>query len=187
VLISLNTYAAIEAAVFGMGNFWAAQADFEKLPGVITTVVGYDGGNTPNPTYYIVSHGRSNYKEAVLVIFNPDKVTYSQVLSYFWIHIDPTIKNAQFCDHGKEFQSTIFYLNQEQQEAASASLAKLHQQQPKMPIYTDISPSTTFYKAEAYNQYYYRKNPLRYNFYRWRCGRDKRLQQVWREHNYTHQ
>lgn len=170
-------YAATESAIFGMGCFWCAQSDFDKLPGVVSTTVGYDGGKTPNPTYEEVSSGTTNYAEVVKVEFNPKKVTYLQVLDYFWHHIDPTVMDQQFCDHGHQYRSSIFYLNDKQKKDAHTSIAQVKRQIPQ--IYTEIVPSTTFYKAEDYHQDYYKKNPTRYSFYRWNCGRDARVKEVW--------
>ena len=178
LLTSLSpAIAATEKAVFAGGCFWCMQADFDKLPGVLSTTSGFDGGDTKNPSYELVSSGATNYAEALLIVFDSDKVSYQQLLDYFWLHIDPTTKDMQFCDHGQQYRSAIFYLNKTQQQLANASKEKL---QPLFTnIYTQITPSTHFYPAEEYHQNYYKKNPLRYKYYRYRCGRDKRIQQVW--------
>ena len=177
MLLSTLAYAAPQTAIFGMGCFWCGQADMDKAPGVIQTTVGYDGGKSPNPTYEKVSSGTTHYVESVKVVYDPSKVSYPQLLNYFWHHIDPTVKNAQFCDHGEQYRSVIFYLNAKQRQQALASLQSLKKTFPA--VYTDIIPSTHFYPAETYHQDYYKKNPLRYEFYRWNCGRDARVKEVW--------
>jgi len=166
-----------QSAIFGMGCFWCAQSDFDKLPGVIKTVVGYDGGTELNPTYEQVSSGRTQYVESIQVIFDPKKISYPEILDYFWHHIDPTVKDSQFCDHGPQYRSAIFYLNDAQKAEAETSLKKMKVQFPL--IYTQITPSTQFYPAETYHQNYYKKNPVRYKYYRWNCGRDARIQELW--------
>lgn len=177
LLLPLSSYAAIEKANFGMGCFWCAQSDFDKLPGVIKTTVGYDGGTSSNPTYETVSNGTANYVESIQVTFDNEKVSYPQVLDYFWQHIDPTTQDAQFCDKGKQYRSAIFYLTPLQKKQALASLNQVKKQFPV--VYTDITPSTAFYPAETYHQDYYKKNPARYHYYRWSCGRDARVKEVW--------
>ncbi|MBY0545640.1 MAG: peptide-methionine (S)-S-oxide reductase MsrA [Gammaproteobacteria bacterium] len=177
----LSGYAATETANFAMGCFWCAQSDFDKLPGVIKTTVGYDGGTTLNPTYESVSAGTTNYAESIQVTFDDTKVTYPQVLNYFWHHIDPTTQDAQFCDHGHQYRSAIFYLTPTQKQQALASLDAIKKQFPT--VYTEITPSTTFYPAETYHQDYYKKNPVRYHYYRWRCGRDARVTKIWGDKN----
>ena len=175
--LSTLAVAKTETAIFAAGCFWCSQADFDKVKGVVKTVVGYDGGTSKNPTYEKVSAGGTNYAESVKVIYNPQKVTYKQLLNYFWHHTDPTVQNAQFCDHGRQYRSAIFYLNNQQKQQALASLQQVKKRFPQ--VYTQITPSTTFYPAEKYHQDYYKKNPVRYRFYRWNCGRDARLQEVW--------
>lgn len=170
-------WAKTAEAIFAGGCFWCMEADFDKLPGVLKTYSGYDGGKVKNPTYRQVSGGKTNYAEAVKVIYDPDKVSYHELVAYFWRHIDPTVKDAQFCDKGRQYRSAIFYLNQEQKKIAEASKKKLERRFET--IYTEITSSTQFYLAEAYHQNYYQKNPLRYQFYRYRCGRDRRIQEVW--------
>lgn len=166
-------------AVFAGGCFWCVEADFEKLPGVLTVISGYDGGTEPNPSYETVASGTTHYVESVRVSYDSDKISYSQLLDYFWHHIDPTTKDGQFCDIGRQYRTIIFYSNDEQKQAALNSKANLNKQFPT--IYTDILPSTHFYPAEAYHQDYYKKNPLRYKYYRYRCGRDQRIQEIWNE------
>lgn len=164
-------------AIFAGGCFWCMEADFDKLPGVIQTIAGYDGGQSSNPTYQQVSSGTTNYAESVKVIYDPTKLSYPQLLNYYWHHIDPTVKDAQFCDHGRQYRSAIFYLNDEQKQQALASLNSVKKQLPV--VYTEIVPSTQFYPAENYHQDYYKKNPLRYKFYRSSCGRDARVHEIW--------
>lgn len=165
--------------VFAGGCFWCVQADFDKLPGVVKTIAGYDGGQSPHPTYEQVSSGSTDYAESVKVIYDPDKISYSAVLDYFWHHIDPTVKDRQFCDVGHQYRTAIFYLDDSQKQEALRSLEKIKKQLPE--IYTEITPSTHFYPAETYHQDYYLKNPVRYEFYRWNCGRDARVKEVWHE------
>ena len=176
-LISTLAYAQQQTAIFAVGCFWCGQSDFDKVPGVIQTIAGFDGGRAPNPSYKQVSSGTTNYVESVKVIYDSKKVSYQQLLDYFWHHIDPTVKDAQFCDHGRQYQSVIFYLNPAQQQQALASSRAVKKQFPV--VYTEINPSTRFYPAEEYHQDYYKKNPWRYEFYRWNCGRDTRLKEVW--------
>lgn len=179
VLYSVMVSATVETAIFAAGCFWCAQSDFDKMPGIISTQVGYDGGNTPKPTYEQVSSGATNYAESIKITFDNSKISYARVLDYFWHHIDPTVSDAQFCDHGHQYRSAVFYLNDVQKKEALLSVAKIKKQLPN--VYTDISPATTFYPAEEYHQDYYRKNPLRYHFYRINCGRDARIKEVWNE------
>lgn len=178
VLLSQPLFAKTSEAIFAGGCFWCVEADFDKVPGVIETISGYDGGTEPNPTYQQVSSGQTNYVETVKVIYDSDKVSYQQLLDYYWRHVDPTVENMQFCDVGKQYRSAIFYLDNEQKKVALASLDAIKKRFPK--IYTDIIPSTTFYPAEDYHQNYYQKNPLRYQYYRYSCGRDARLKELWK-------
>lgn len=179
-IVNTLAYAATEQAIFAGGCFWCLQADFDKLPGVISTEAGYDGGQESNPTYEQVSAGKTNYAESVKVIYDSKQLSYENLLDYFWRHIDPTVKDKQFCDIGHQYRTAIFYLNDTQKQLAEASLQKLKDHFPA--IYTEIVPSTHFYPAEEYHQKYYSKNPIRYNFYRSQCGHDARIKEVWREH-----
>lgn len=178
-LFSQFLFAKTAEAIFAGGCFWCVEADFDKVPGVLETVSGYDGGSESNPTYELVSSGRTHYVESVRVIYDSSLVTYQQLLMYYWHHIDPTVKEAQFCDQGRQYRSVIFYLNEEQKKEALESKLALEKQFPV--IYTDIIPSTRFYEAETYHQNYYQKNPLRYKYYRYQCGRDKRVWEVWHD------
>lgn len=171
----------IEVATFAGGCFWCMQPPYDALKdqGVIKTEVGYMGGNKQDPTYEEVSSGRTGHAEVVQVSYDPAKISYEDLLSVFWKNIDPTVKNRQFCDIGPQYRSVIFYHNQAQKEAALKSKQDLLDSNAVPVIYTEINPATVFYPAEEYHQEYYKKNPWRYKFYRYRCGRDARLEEVW--------
>jgi peptide-methionine (S)-S-oxide reductase len=167
-------------ATFAGGCFWCVESDFDKIPGVISTTSGYIGGKTVKPTYEQVSSHSTGHAEAVEVLFDPAKVTYQRLVEYFWHTIDPTVKNQQFCDKGSPYRSAIFAQNDEQLKIALASRAALETSKPfKEPIVTEITLATAFYPAEEYHQDYYKKNPVRYKYYRNGCGRDARLTQLW--------
>ena len=151
---------------------------FDELVGVIATTSGYTGGNTPNPTYEQVSAGGTAHAESVRVTYDPSKVSYEKLLDVYWRNIDPLAVDRQFCDEGSQYRSAIFYTTREQQTLAEASKQKVQEEFDK-PIATQIVAAGRFYPAEEYHQDYYRKNPLRYKFYRLKCGRDQRLQQLW--------
>jgi peptide-methionine (S)-S-oxide reductase len=171
---------ATAKAIFAGGCFWCVESDFDKVPGVLSTTSGYIGGKTANPTYEQVSNHSTGHAEAVEVVFDPKKVSYSRLVEYFWRTIDPTVKDQQFCDHGSPYRTVIFAQNAEQLAIAQASKAALEKSKPfKEPIVTDIAMNTEFYPAEQYHQDYYVKNPIRYKYYRSRCGRDDRLVQLW--------
>ncbi len=171
---------ASETAILAGGCFWCVEADFDKVEGVISTTSGYTGGHLENPTYKQVSAGGTGHVEAVKIEFDPAKISYSQLLDIFWRTIDPTVKDRQFCDYGSQYRSEIFYLNEEQKALAEKSKAELEKTKPfKEPIVTAITPASTFYPAEEYHQDYHNKNPIRYKYYRWGCGRDKRLEELW--------
>ncbi|MGH8678676.1 MAG: peptide-methionine (S)-S-oxide reductase MsrA [Burkholderiales bacterium] len=169
----------VDTAIFAGGCFWCVEADFEKLPGVLEAESGYVGGQLRNPTYEQVSRGGTGHAEAVRVKYDPGKVTYEQLLEYFWRHVDPTVKDRQFCDTGHQYRTAIFYQNDAQRLAAQASKAVLEKSGRFEKIYTEIAPAGTFYLAEEYHQDYYKKNSLRYKFYRTTCGRDSRVSEVW--------
>lgn len=180
--LALFRGAAAEApatAIFAGGCFWCVEADFEKLPGVSKAESGYIGGKVANPTYEEVSAGRTGHAEAVRVWYDPQQVTYDQLLDYFWRHVDPTVKDRQFCDVGSQYRTAIFYENDAQRAAAEASKAALEKSGRFPRIYTEIAPAGTFYVAEDYHQDYYKKNPIRYRYYRTGCGRDARVAEVW--------
>ncbi|MBS7663195.1 peptide-methionine (S)-S-oxide reductase MsrA [Pseudomonas lalucatii] len=170
-------------AIFAGGCFWCTEADFDKLPGVLSTTSGYIGGHLANPSYQQVSAGGTGHTEAVRVRYDPRQTSYAELLEAFWPTIDPLTANAQFCDHGSQYRSAIFYASAEEQALAEASKAALQASgRFDQPIVTELLPVTTFYPAEAYHQDYYQKNPLRYTYYRHGCGRDARLQQLWGKH-----
>jgi len=166
-------------AIFGGGCFWCVEADFDKVPGVLSTTSGYIGGSVPNPTYEQVSAGGTGHAEVVRVVYDSSKVSYRDLLAFFWRNIDPLTANAQFCDRGSQYRSAIFYLDDEQKRLAEASKAEMAQRFKPRPVVTEIAPAMEFYPAEDYHQDYYRKNELKYKFYRWSCGRDARLEEVW--------
>jgi len=169
-----------ETAIFAGGCFWCMQPPFDALDGVISTTPGYAGGHTVNPTYRDVSGGGTGHAEVVRVVFDPAKIGYARLLDVFWRNIDPVTPNRQFCDKGSQYRSAIFYLSDEQKKEAEKSLEALKKSKPfPGPIVTEISAAGVFYPAEEYHQDYYRKNPLRYKYYRYTCGRDGRLRELW--------
>jgi peptide-methionine (S)-S-oxide reductase len=179
LLVALPAHAATEKAIFAGGCFWCTESDFEKVPGVISAVSGYTGGQVDRPSYEDVSAGVTGHREAVEVTFDPAKVSYARLVDYFWRTIDPLDNSGQFCDHGSQYRSAIFYLNASQKQIAEASKASVAAKLGK--AYTDVLPASRFYPAEQYHQDYAKKNPVRYHFYRFNCGRDERLRQVWGE------
>lgn len=170
---------ASERAVFAGGCFWCMEHALDDLPGVISTTVGYTGGKTLNPTYDEVSAGGTGHAEVVLVVYDPQKISYVQLLDVFWHNIDPTVKDAQFCDHGDQYRSAIFYQDDAQKKWAEASRQRLLDAKRFKNIYTEIAPAAPFYTAEEYHQHYHKKNPIRYKFYRTSCGRDSRINEIW--------
>ncbi|MBC7717252.1 MAG: peptide-methionine (S)-S-oxide reductase MsrA [Pseudorhodobacter sp.] len=179
-----NTNASTAKAIFAGGCFWCVESDFDKVPGVLSTTSGYIGGNTVNPTYEQVSAKQTGHAEAVQIVFDPAKVSYAQLVEHFWRTIDPTTKDRQFCDAGSPYRTAIFAVDATQLATASASRAALEKSKPfKEPVVTEVvlaaGPSGAFYAAEDYHQDYYKKNPVRYNYYRNSCGRDARLKQLW--------
>lgn len=171
--------AATEKAIVAGGCFWCTESDMEKIPGVISAVSGYISGTVANPTYEQVSAGRTGHTEAVEVIFDPKQITYAQLIEKFWPTIDPTVQNQQFCDHGPQYRSGIYPLNDAQMQIAEASKAALVKSGRVPNVYTEIVRATTFWPAEGYHQDYYKTNSLKYKYYRYGCGRDARLEQVW--------
>ena len=171
---------ALATAAFAGGCFWCMQPPFDRLDGVVSTAVGYTGGHTKNPTYEQVSAGGTGHTESIQITYNPKKITYAGLLEIFWHNVDPLTPNAQFCDHGTQYRTAIFFYNEEQQRLAELSKRELEASgRFKQPIVTEIVPASTFYPAEDYHQAYYRKNSLRYKYYRYSCGRDRRLQELW--------
>ena len=165
-------------ATFAGGCFWCMEPPYDELEGVISTTSGYTGGTKKNPTYEEVVSGRTGHAEAVQVTYDPNKISYEKLLDIFWRNIDPLTANAQFCDSGNQYRSAIFYHDETQKKLADAS-KKLLQSRFKKPIVTEIVRVMEFYPAEDYHQDYYKKNPIRYKVYRYGCGRDQRLQELW--------
>ncbi|MBU6155902.1 MAG: peptide-methionine (S)-S-oxide reductase MsrA [Alphaproteobacteria bacterium] len=169
-----------QVVIFAGGCFWCVEADFDKVPGVLSTTSGYIGGRVANPTYSQVSSGSTGHTEAVRIVYDPTKVTFERLLFIFWRTIDPVTKDAQFCDYGTQYRTGIFATGDAQLQAALASRAALDKSgRLKRPIVTEILPAGPFYPAEDYHQDYYKKEPLRYNLYRFNCGRDARLDALW--------
>ena len=167
-------------AIFAGGCFWCVESDFDKVKGVLSTTSGYTGGTTPNPTYEQVSAKQTGHAEAVKVVFDPKVVGYAQLVEHFWQTIDPTAKDRQFCDVGTPYRTAVFAETDEQLKIAQASKAKLEKTKPFAgPIVTEVVKAGPFYPAEEYHQDYYKKNPVRYNYYRYACGRDARLKELW--------
>jgi len=172
-------------ATFAGGCFWCMEGPFDKLEGVVSTTSGYTGGHTKNPTYKQTSTGKTGHTEAVQIVYDPEQVSYEKLLDVFWHNIDPTTPDQQFCDRGSQYRSEIFYHDDEQKQLAEASKSTLEKNKPfNAPIVTQVTKASTFYAAEDYHQDYYKKNPIRYRYYRHGCGRDKRLEQLWGESNH---
>ncbi len=170
----------VAKATYAGGCFWCMQHPFDKLEGVISTTVGYTGGTESNPTYKEVSAGKTRHAEAIEIVYDPLKITYSQLLDVFWRNIDPTQADGQFSDIGRQYRTAIFYHNREQKKLALDSKEKLENSgRYDKKIVTEIVPATKFYKAEDYHQNYYKKNPIRYKYYRIGSGRDRYLERVW--------
>lgn len=173
------TQAETRVAVFAGGCFWCMEPPYDKLDGVISTISGYTGGHTENPTYKQTSTGTTGHYEALQVTYDSTKVSYKTLLDVFWKNIDPFNDSGQFCDRGPQYLSAIFYLDEEQKALAEASKQALQEQfTANNTIVTPILPARKFYMAEEYHQDYYEKNPVRYKYYRFSCGRDKRLEEV---------
>ena len=169
-------------ATLAAGCFWCIEADFEKVEGVVSVTSGYTGGTVANPTYKQVSAGKTGHTEAVRVVYDPQTVSFEELLAIFWRNVDPTVSDRQFCDIGDQYRSGIFYNDTAQQKAAEQSRVELEKTKPFAdPIVTEITAATAFYPAEAYHQDYYKKNPIRYAYYRKDCGRDRRLAELWGE------
>lgn len=170
--------AAEALATFAGGCFWCTEADFEKVPGVLSAVSGYIGGAKANPTYEEVSGGGTGHAEAVQLRFDPSRVSYAQLLDVYWRSVDPTVKDRQFCDEGSQYRTAI-YAHDANQRALAESTRAAVAKQLRTKVYTEVADAGTFYPAEDYHQDYYKKNPVRYRWYRTGCGRDARLEQVW--------
>ncbi len=174
----------LETATFAGGCFWCVESDFDAIPGVVDTLSGYTGGIVPNPTYKTVSAGGTGHIEAVQITFDPQVVSFGELLTAFWHSVDPTDAGGQFCDRGESYQTTVFVNDDEQRQIAEASKQEA-EASLGAPIVTPIEQSTPFFAAEGYHQDYYEKNPVRYKFYRWSCGRNQRVEEVWGERAYT--
>jgi peptide-methionine (S)-S-oxide reductase len=174
---------ATETAIFAGGCFWCVESDFDRIPGVLETVSGYTGGTTPNPTYGQVTAGGTGHREAVRITYDPARVDYGQLLTAFWHSVDPTDPGGQFCDRGVPYQTAIFVDGDEQRRLAEAS-KQAAERSLGQEIVTPIEAAGPFFPAEDYHQDYYRKNPLQYRFYRWNCGRDQRVRELWGESAY---
>jgi peptide-methionine (S)-S-oxide reductase len=170
----------MEKATFAGGCFWCMEHPFDELNGVVSVTSGYTGGHTKNPTYEEVSAGGTGHAESVQIVYDPAKISYEKLLAVYWHNIDPTVKDRQFCDSGHQYRSAIFYHTEAQRLAAVKSKAALEAHKPFAgPVVTEITKATEFYPAEEYHQHYYKKNPIRYRYYRFGCGRDHRLQELW--------
>ncbi|MGE0269373.1 MAG: peptide-methionine (S)-S-oxide reductase MsrA [Candidatus Omnitrophota bacterium] len=171
-----------ETAVFAGGCFWCMEPPFEKIDGVIRVLSGYTGGKGEDPTYK--DYGRKGHMEAVEILYDPSRVTYTQLLDVFWRQVNPTDSGGQFCDRGPEYRPAIFYLNKDQELLARQSRDQFEKSRKfGRTITLELIPASKFYPAEEYHQDYYKKNPLRYKYYRFRCGRDQYLERIWRKKN----
>ncbi|HMU29181.1 MAG TPA: peptide-methionine (S)-S-oxide reductase MsrA [Nitrospira sp.] len=167
-------------AYFAGGCFWCMEEVFEKVPGVTAVVSGYMGGRVEHPSYEQVSAGGTGHAESVEVVYDPTKASYTTLLDAFWHNVDPVTPNAQFCDHGSQYRSVIFYQGEEQKRLAEESKRAIEQSQRlTQPIVTELTKASQFYPAEEYHQDFYKKNPIRYKFYKFNCGRAQRLEEVW--------
>lgn len=171
----------LDTAIFAGGCFWCMEPPFEKLEGVISVESGYSGGKLKNPDYKTVSSGQTQHIEVIKVTFDTTKITYSELLPIYWRNVDPTDANGQFCDKGYQYTTAIFFNSPQQQQLAEDSKTALLQDEQfaQAPIVTPIREAKMFYPAESYHQDYYKRNPIRYKFYRYNCGRDKRLNELW--------
>jgi peptide-methionine (S)-S-oxide reductase len=165
-------------ATFAGGCFWCMVHPFDQLPGVISVTSGYTGGAKKKPSYAEVSSGTTGHAESVDVVYDPARIGYEKLLDVYWHNVDPFAKNYQFCDHGTQYRSAIFVHDETQKRLAEAAKAEI-QKRFKQPIQTEITPASAFWPAEDEHQDYYKKNPVRYKFYRTSCGRDHRLREIW--------
>ena len=165
-------------ATFAGGCFWCMEPPFDKLDGVLSTTSGYTGGQKVKPTYEEVSAGTTGHTEAVEIVYDPRKITYAELLEVFWRNIDPTTPDRQFCDIGSQYRAAIFYHDETQRRLAEQS-KQAAAERLRRPVVTQVVPAAPFYVAEEYHQDYYKKNPIRYKFYRTQCGRDQRLETIW--------
>ena len=172
--------ATLGKAYFAGGCFWCMEEAFEKVEGVLSATSGYMGGRVANPTYEEVSAGRTGHAESVEVVYDPSKVSFQKLLDAFWHNVDPVTPNAQFCDHGSQYRSAIFFQTDEEKRASDTSKHAIEQSKRfTEPIVTQIVPASQFYPAEEYHQDFYKKNPLRYKIYKYNCGRAQRLEALW--------
>jgi peptide-methionine (S)-S-oxide reductase len=171
--------AKTETATFAGGCFWCTEADFDKVPGVISTTSGFIGGKVAKPTYQQVTTGATGHTEAVEIVFDPAKVSYEKLLDVFWRNHDPLAKDRQFCDRGDMYRPGIFYHSEAQRALAEATRQKVQARFAPRLVQTEITQATTFYKAEDYHQDFHEKNPVRYKLYRFNCGREQRLEELW--------
>lgn len=175
-----ETTAKYETATFAGGCFWCMEPPYDALEGVISTTAGYTGGKEVDPSYKQVSRGRTGHTEAIQIIYDPEKISYAKLLDTYWHNIDPTDATGQFCDKGSQYRSEIFVHNKTQQQLAVQSKNALQKLKPfKGPVVTQVTMATAFYPAEDYHQNYYQRNPIRYKYYRYGCGRDQRLEALW--------
>ncbi|OAI46459.1 peptide methionine sulfoxide reductase, partial [Nitrospira sp. SCGC AG-212-E16] len=179
--VQSTSHAAADAtpgkAYFAGGCFWCMEEAFEKVEGVLSATSGYMGGKVANPSYEEVSAGRTGHAESVEVIYDPSKVSYQKLLDAFWHNVDPVTPSAQFCDHGSQYRSVIFFQTDEEKRASDTSKQAIEQSKRfTEPIVTQIVPASQFYPAEEYHQDFYKKNPIRYKFYKYNCGRAQRLE-----------
>jgi len=173
-----------KTAIFAGGCFWCMEHPYDETDGVISVTSGYTGGTKSKPTYEEVSSGSTGHAEAVQVVYDPGKVNYQKLVDVFWRNVDPLTANAQFCDHGIQYRSAIFYLDDEQKRIAEASKEALAKSgRFDKPIVTQIVVAGAFWPAEGYHQHYYKTHPVQYKFYRYNCGRDQRLEQLWGKPN----
>ncbi|MBP7778271.1 MAG: peptide-methionine (S)-S-oxide reductase MsrA [Acidobacteria bacterium] len=173
-----GTKPATATAIFAAGCFWCVEEAFDRVDGVLTTTSGYTGGRTERPSYEDVSSGGTGHTEALQVTYDPSKVSYEALLQTFWHNVDPLDAGGQFCDRGSQYRSGVYYQSEEQQRLAEASKAKVAAQLGKAVV-TEVVAAGPFYAAEDYHQGYYDKNPVRYKFYKWNCGRAQRLDELW--------
>ncbi|NKB81062.1 MAG: peptide-methionine (S)-S-oxide reductase MsrA [Nitrospirales bacterium] len=185
-LASVNSRASMEEpggrakAIFAGGCFWCMEEAFEQVDGVVSVTSGYIGGTVADPSYEQVSAGHTGHTESVEIVYDPVKVNYQRLLEVFWRNIDPTTPDQQFCDHGNQYRSGIFFLDDMQNQLAQASKQKVEENTGLMDqVVTEITKASMFYPAEDYHQDFYKKNPIRYKFYKWNCGRAQRLEELW--------
>ena len=172
--------ATLGKAYFAGGCFWCMEEAFEKIEGVLSATSGYMGGTVANPSYEDVSSGRTGHAESIEVVYDPAKVSYQKLLDAFWRNVDPITPNAQFCDHGSQYRSAIFFQTDEEKRASDTSKQAIEQSKRfTEPIVTQIVMASHFYSAEEYHQDFYKKNPVRYKFYKYSCGRAQRLEELW--------